>query len=204
MNSKQKGNRTELKVAKWLTDWTGAEFNRVPMSGGLRWTNSERVAGDIIAPPDFYFPFVVEVKSRSKLTMRITKSGKMPDKNVFANFWHQAYLDCVRITHQQLSYQLFAEDILVKEPIVFARADYMPANTFYVQLSSLTVKVLLAIDPSFKLLVDNQYTKVKVDDAFAYKHELKETIWTAFSLCSSDELKKISYQDFITQLHKMS
>ena len=32
-NSKKKGNRFELKVSKWFTEWTSFKFGRTPYSG---------------------------------------------------------------------------------------------------------------------------------------------------------------------------
>ena len=32
-NSKKKGNRFELKVSKWFTEFSGYKFQRVPYSG---------------------------------------------------------------------------------------------------------------------------------------------------------------------------
>lgn len=68
--SKTKGAKYELDVSKLLTEWWGGgKFSRVPASGGLHWGDDQRVAGDIIPPPEADFPFVVECKKREGWTM---------------------------------------------------------------------------------------------------------------------------------------
>jgi len=64
INSKAKGSEFELKTAKILGSWWGEELHRTPMSGGLHWKKDNRVAGDIVTPPDSIFPFSVECKKR--------------------------------------------------------------------------------------------------------------------------------------------
>lgn len=66
--SKTKGAAYELKVAKMFTEWWGGKFSRVPASGGLQWGSDQRVAGDIVPPPEADFPFVVECKKRENWT----------------------------------------------------------------------------------------------------------------------------------------
>ena len=71
VQSKKKGNRVELEVAKILTKRFGQQFKRVPASGaiGTRIANEdvrddvkEILSGDLICPTGFRFS--VEVKSR--------------------------------------------------------------------------------------------------------------------------------------------
>ena len=64
INSKAKGSSYELKIAKQLTAWSGYEFNRTPMSGGLRWQEDNNISGDIVPPAELKFPFSVECKKR--------------------------------------------------------------------------------------------------------------------------------------------
>lgn len=66
--SKNKGASYELKVAKMFTEWWGGKFSRVPASGGLHWGSDQRVAGDIVPPPEADFPFVTECKKRENWT----------------------------------------------------------------------------------------------------------------------------------------
>jgi len=71
INSKKKGNRVELDLAKTLTDRFGKEFKRTPMSGAWATANKkfdiredakEVLAGDIMCPNNFLFS--VESKGR--------------------------------------------------------------------------------------------------------------------------------------------
>ena len=72
INSKVKGNRNELTLTKILTDWTGHEFVRVPMSGGLRWKDRSDICGDVISNDhDFDFPFSVETKHVKSLGLNL-------------------------------------------------------------------------------------------------------------------------------------
>ena len=64
INSKQKGSDFERKVAKMLTEWSGYEFRRTPMSGALHWENDARVLSDIVPPLNLGFPFSIECKKR--------------------------------------------------------------------------------------------------------------------------------------------
>ena len=64
INSKNKGSTFERVIAKKLTEWSGHEFNRTPMSGGLRWKEDNSVVGDIVPPPDLNFPFGIEIKKQ--------------------------------------------------------------------------------------------------------------------------------------------
>lgn len=64
INSKAKGSEYERKIAKKLTQWSGYEFNRTPMSGGLHWEEDNNVSGDIVPPAELKFPFSIECKKR--------------------------------------------------------------------------------------------------------------------------------------------
>lgn len=92
--SRNKGSGFELKTAKELTRIWGGNFSRVPASGGLHWENDQRVAGDIIPPPESNFPFVVECKKVETDSLR----------NLFLNiglvkdWWEQVTLDAKRVS----------------------------------------------------------------------------------------------------------
>ena len=71
INSKKKGNRVELEMAKILTKRFDKTFKRVPMSGAFGTINAnediredakEILSGDLICPVGFLFS--IEVKSR--------------------------------------------------------------------------------------------------------------------------------------------
>lgn len=64
INSKNKGNTMERKVAKMLSEWSGYQFNRTPASGGLHWKDDNSVTGDIVPPPELQFPLSIEVKKQ--------------------------------------------------------------------------------------------------------------------------------------------
>ena len=95
INSKAKGNSNERAAAKALQEWTNVKFVRVPMSGGLRRVDSDKITGDII--PDtldksFYFPFNVETKALKKITTtRMLRTSSM----VFT-IWKQCMSDAIR------------------------------------------------------------------------------------------------------------
>lgn len=50
INSKQKGNTFERKIANMLSKWSGEDFHRTPMSGALHWKDDTRVVSDIVSP----------------------------------------------------------------------------------------------------------------------------------------------------------
>jgi Holliday junction resolvase len=116
INSKQKGTRNELDLAKALTDWVGYEFNRVPASGGLRWKDAEGVTGDLV-PENKTFPFVVETKFYANFEVKETlrKNSKI------YNFYSQVCRDVLRLQKNK--------DI-VKLPVVFARKNGMGKNWY--------------------------------------------------------------------------
>lgn len=91
--SKTKGANYERHVAKLMSDWWGGKFSRVPASGGLQWGSDQRVAGDIVPPPEADYPFVVECKKREGWSMEhILLDIGEPRK-----WWHQVVMDARRI-----------------------------------------------------------------------------------------------------------
>ncbi|QZA69097.1 holliday junction resolvase [Bacillus phage 010DV004] len=92
--SKTKGASYELKIAKLLTSWWGGgTFNRVPASGALHWGRDQRVAGDIVAPLEAYFPFVIECKKREEWTM----DHILLDIGQPREWWEQVVSDARRV-----------------------------------------------------------------------------------------------------------
>lgn len=60
---KEKGSNFERKVAKMLSEWSGFEFMRTPMSGAIHNFKDKRVISDIVAPLSLGdFPFSIECK----------------------------------------------------------------------------------------------------------------------------------------------
>ena len=93
INSKAKGNRFELKVAKLLTVRFGVDFSRVPCSGGLHWQGDSRVSGDIVPPVDWFWPYSLECKDRSfELSIPQLMAGKGP----LSDWYEQANKDAMR------------------------------------------------------------------------------------------------------------
>ncbi|UPI12873.1 hypothetical protein [Bacillus phage SBSphiJ5] len=92
--SKTKGASYELKIAKLLTSWWGGgTFNRVPASGALHWGRDQRVAGDIVAPLEADFPFVIECKKREEWTM----DHILLDIGQPREWWEQVVVDARRV-----------------------------------------------------------------------------------------------------------
>lgn len=93
-HSRNKGANYERKVAKDLSDWWGGNFSRVPASGGLQWGADQRVAGDIVPPPEANFPFVVECKKQEDWTMEhiLLDIGKPRE------WWQQVVMDSRRVS----------------------------------------------------------------------------------------------------------
>ena len=96
--SKNKGSNYERTVAKKFTDWwipagSKAEFHRVPASGALQWADDHRVAGDIIAPDGYNFPFVIECKKHEGWSI----DHVMLDIGEPKNWWAQVVTDARRV-----------------------------------------------------------------------------------------------------------
>jgi hypothetical protein len=93
INSKRKGNKNELRLAKMISAWTGSEFTRVPQSGGLRWSNTQNICGDIISTsPTFVFPFVIETKHYKDIPLK----GSLRANSIVYKFWKQVCRDAER------------------------------------------------------------------------------------------------------------
>jgi hypothetical protein len=111
VNSKVKGNRNEVAVAKALSKWTGVEFRRTPASGAIH-VPLDWLCGDVFcADKDFDFPFSVETKHYKKIT-----------PNMLDRFWEQAHQDAMRIA---------------KYPMLIYREDGMSAGTWVVVLNDI-------------------------------------------------------------------
>jgi len=73
VNSKVKGNKNEVAVAKALSKWTGVPFRRTPASGAIH-VPLDWLAGDVFcAVKDFDFPFCVETKHYKRVTQGLVK-----------------------------------------------------------------------------------------------------------------------------------
>lgn len=126
MNSKNKGNRNEIRACKWFEKWTGYKFHRTPASGGLRWQKDSRISGDIVPPVDMYFPLCVEVKSRKTLAI---EEGTLRKNSIVYKFFTQATNDSKRVG---------------KLPILFMREDYMKSEDWFVATTEPLTSMLLS------------------------------------------------------------
>ena len=93
INSKTKGSGYELKIAKILSRYWGEEFNRTPMSGGLHWKQDNRVAGDIVTPPNSIYPWTTECKKREEWSLEQVLKGT----GDVEKWWAQAVGDGERV-----------------------------------------------------------------------------------------------------------
>ena len=91
--SKNKGGNFELKVAKKITEWSGVEFHRTPMSGALHWKQDTRVISDIVPPQGLIWPFSIECK---KVEYDWSFSNFIEGTNLFWDHWKQAHDDAER------------------------------------------------------------------------------------------------------------
>ncbi len=94
INSKKKGDRNEMIVAKLLSVWTGYEFKRVPASGGIGSSHTLFV-GDVVcvSPENNDFPFTVETKHYK----HIPTKGELRGNSQIFKFWQQALRDANKI-----------------------------------------------------------------------------------------------------------
>jgi len=93
INSKAKGSEYERKVARQLSQWWGEEFHRTPMSGGLHWKEDNRVAGDIVTPPESLYPFTTECKKREGWDLEQVLKGT----GDVESWWQQSVSDGERV-----------------------------------------------------------------------------------------------------------
>ncbi len=127
INSKNKGNTNERVAAKWMEQWTGQKFARVPQSGGLHWAGGASVSGDVVAQDDAYrrdFLFSIETKHRKDMTL--TKNLRGNSK--IYEFWRQARRDAQSIG---------------KIPLALFRRDGMRSGVFIVFFEGKRLKDVL-------------------------------------------------------------
>lgn len=139
INSKVKGNRSELVVAKLLSDWTGHEFVRVPMSGGLRWKSREDICGDVINvdKKTFDFPFSVEAKSYKNLGLAVLMPSNLRKNSIVYNFFEQCKRDA---------------EAAGKIPFLIVRQNGMQKDQYYIFLSMnllQMMKIFNYIEPKY-------------------------------------------------------
>ena len=104
INSKRKGKRGELEIAKLFQKRFGLEFARVPDSGSIATIhnlheNANKIlAGDIITPDNF--KFIIEVKSRKEFNLwEVIGSSKQPE---WSQWWQQAREEAQRANREPM------------------------------------------------------------------------------------------------------
>jgi hypothetical protein len=128
INSKVKGNRSELVVSKLLTDWLGTEVVRVPQSGGLHWQHSARVCGDVIVTdPTFDFPFSIETKSYKNVGLTSEMPGELRKNSVIYTFFEQCQRDAKAAG---------------KIPLLIVRQNGMPKDQYYIFLHMTFIQIM--------------------------------------------------------------
>lgn len=147
VNSKSKGSKNERGVAKLFKEWTGYEFSKTPMSGGLGWSNRDSISGDIVCTDKKhgpYFRFSVECKFHKEINFDHLINGNKKCK--ILEFWEQANEDSEKSE---------------KIPIVFMRYNGMAKDFHYVILPSEFFDKLKDIfTPTYGIL---GFTKVSYD-----------------------------------------
>lgn len=164
-NSKKKGDTYERKTAKRLTEWWGHEFYRTPASGGLRWTEDNNVAGDIVTGTNSEFPFVIECKHREG---NWTIESIMLDRHDVKNWYKQVVEDSRRVNRVPLlmftrnraedfvmlpyAEDLYMKLLLGKQPImrtVVAYTDAMTEKTEAFEVLITTLGGLTSLEPEY-------------------------------------------------------
>ena len=165
INSKRKGNANELTLSHLLTSWTGHEFVRVPMSGGLRWKNRMDICGDIINVEDktFDFPYNIETKFYKNLGLKKSRPYLRTNSVVY-KFMKQATDDAIAAK---------------KRPILFIRENGMPKESYYVFLPySVWLHVFLVDRMVIQYLGFNQdIIGVSSEDFFKLDYEEFKTVY---------------------------
>lgn len=114
-NSKKKGNRFELKISKWFTQWTSYKFGRTPYSGANH--QSRDLASDIMCQDERHAhrcKISVECKNYKEIKFEhILLGNKGCD---ILKFWEQASKDAKRAN---------------KVPVLCMRYNSMPAEEFF-------------------------------------------------------------------------
>lgn len=114
-NSKRKGNKFELKVSKWFTEWTSFKFGRTPYSGANH--QSRDLSSDIMCQDERHAhrcKISVECKNYKEIKFEhLLLGNKRCD---ILKFWEQASKDAKRAN---------------KVPILCMRYNSMPSEEFF-------------------------------------------------------------------------
>lgn len=173
INSRKKGARGEKKAKEALEAWTNLEFQRVPMSGGLRWKKADYIAGDLICTDSLHrFDFCLEIKNYKEINFEHLLMPQVQSK-ILDEFWPQCSSDAERAK---------------KLPLLMMRYDGMkPAGFFICVMYYKDFKPLkLKLDPKmpyFKLgkLIFMPSTKLFNSDYKTIKKITEKLIKTRWS-----------------------
>lgn len=136
-NSRVKGNRGELDVAKLFSQWSGELVRRTPGSGGWGGSKDFGTTADLVCNKKAW-PFHVEVKHREGWTLDDLVTGVRGDHSKsIVKWWEQCWSSCPKAADGAgLYYTLHKEPILVfrrnRQPwlIMFREDSYhRPPNT---------------------------------------------------------------------------
>lgn len=119
-NSKKKGNRFELKVSKWFTQWTGFKFGRTPYSGANH--NHRDLSSDVMCTDELHAhrcKISIECKSYKDIKFEHVLLGNKGCD--IERFWAQAKRDALRSK---------------KQPILIMRYNSMPKDEFFMVVDS--------------------------------------------------------------------
>jgi hypothetical protein len=153
INSKAKGSEFERKVAKALSTWWGEQFQRTPMSGGLHWKDDNRVAGDIVTPPDSIYPWTTECKKREGWDLEQVLKGT----GEVEKWWSQSVRDGERVSLRPLlvfsknfapNYLMMTLDDFVA--ITIAKQNRMAFNFFIIAVLGKESRVVCNFDDFIK------------------------------------------------------
>jgi hypothetical protein len=136
-NSKKKGNRFELKVSKWLTEWTGYKFQRTPYSGANH-INKELASDIMCSDPKHQHRCRISVECKSYKEIKfehVLLGNKGSDIN---RFWEQAKGDAQRSN---------------KVPILCMRYNSMPRDDFFFVVSSKMADILKPVSKKAPYMV---------------------------------------------------
>lgn len=111
-NSRLKGNRGELDIAKLFSIWCGELVKRTPGSGGWGGAKEFGTTADLICKRKA-FPFHVEVKHREgwMLDDLVTGVRRDHDKSI-VRWWEQCWQSCPKV-EDDYYYTLHKEPLLV-------------------------------------------------------------------------------------------
>ena len=145
INSKAKGNRVELEMAKILTKRFNLEFSRTPASGAfatnkrgsdLRKDVIDELTGDLIVPKSFKFS--IEVKSRKAFNFFdfFNKGGEI----------HEWLKQCEEDAEKSGKLPLLIVKINYHEPFVMVKFPIKISDMLFQKWQIITLEHFLEID----------------------------------------------------------